>query len=88
MYFLHYAGESNERGFPVINLNCFKVPKIVFFFNILQGGLKAVVWTDTVQTIIMFGAMVVTVIVGTVRVGGVQEVWSRNQQGDRIEFFK
>lgn len=59
-----------------------------FFFNISQGGLKAVVWTDTVQTIIMFGAMVVTVVVGTVRVGGVKEVWSRNQQGDRIEFFK
>ncbi|XP_066143288.1 sodium-coupled monocarboxylate transporter 1-like isoform X2 [Euwallacea fornicatus] len=60
---------------------------VVCIFYTTLGGLKAVVWTDTIQTIIMFGALVITVIVGTIKVGGVQEVWQRNQQGERIEFF-
>jgi hypothetical protein len=27
-------------------------------FIILQGGMKAVMWTDTLQVIIMYGAMI------------------------------
>ncbi|CAG9768944.1 unnamed protein product [Ceutorhynchus assimilis] len=60
---------------------------MVCIFYTTLGGLKAVVWTDTVQTIIMFGALILTVIIGTVKVGGVREVWTRNLEGDRIEFF-
>lgn len=55
---------------------------------LLQGGLKAVVWTDTIQTVMMFGAVIVIVILGTNRVGGVAEVWKRNFDTGRIEFFK
>lgn len=53
-----------------------------------QGGLKAVVWTDTIQTVIMFGALTITVVIGTARVGGVLEVWKRSSEGGRIEFFE
>lgn len=55
---------------------------------ILKGGLKAVVWTDTVQTLIMFGALLFVIIMGTLSVGGFKEVWSRSEQGGRIDFFK
>ncbi|XP_066255129.1 sodium-coupled monocarboxylate transporter 1-like [Euwallacea similis] len=60
---------------------------IVCIFYTTLGGLKAVVWTDTIQTIIMFAALVITVVVGTIKVGGLQEVWQRNLQGGRIDFF-
>ncbi|KAG8224741.1 hypothetical protein J437_LFUL005310, partial [Ladona fulva] len=52
-----------------------------------QGGIKAVVWTDTLQTLIMFGAMILIVIIGTVSVGGPSNVWNLSLKGNRIEFF-
>ncbi|XP_066587746.1 sodium-coupled monocarboxylate transporter 1-like [Prorops nasuta] len=51
------------------------------------GGLKAVVWTDAIQTIVMFGGVIVVAILGTARVGGIAEVWKRNVDTGRIEFF-
>jgi insulin-like growth factor 2 mRNA-binding protein 1 len=54
----------------------------------LQGGLKAVVWTDTLQTFLMFGGVIIVMILGTVNVGGPGVVWERSQQSDRLEFFK
>lgn len=50
-----------------------------------KGGLKAVVWTDVIQTIVMFGAMVLVIVKGTLDIGGVGTVWIRNWQSDRIE---
>jgi Na+/proline symporter len=50
--------------------------------------LKAVVWTDTIQTAMMFGAVIAVAVLGTARVGGVAEVWKRNFDTARIEFFK
>ncbi|CAD1479882.1 unnamed protein product [Heterotrigona itama] len=52
-----------------------------------EGGLKAVVWTDAVQTIVMFGGVIVIAVIGTRQVGGFQQVWKRNRDTDRIEFF-
>ncbi|KRT79021.1 hypothetical protein AMK59_8383 [Oryctes borbonicus] len=52
-----------------------------------EGGLKAVVWTDTVQTVVMVGALVVVMIMGTMNAGGFTEVWKKNKDGGRIDFF-
>ncbi|XP_018569275.1 sodium-coupled monocarboxylate transporter 1-like [Anoplophora glabripennis] len=60
---------------------------IVCIFYTTLGGLKAVVWTDTVQTVIMFGALIIIIFMGTASVGGFSELWSRNVAGDRIDFF-
>ncbi|XP_018319368.1 sodium-coupled monocarboxylate transporter 1 [Agrilus planipennis] len=60
---------------------------IVCIFYTTLGGLKAVVWTDTVQTVVMFGALITVMIMGIVSVGGFEEVWSRSQEGGRIDFF-
>ncbi|KAJ8982518.1 hypothetical protein NQ317_018559 [Molorchus minor] len=57
-------------------------------FLTVKGGLKAVVWTDTVQTIIMFGALVIVICMGTASIGGFTEVWQRNLKGGRIDFFQ
>ncbi|XP_078050254.1 sodium-coupled monocarboxylate transporter 2 isoform X2 [Augochlora pura] len=53
----------------------------------LLGGLKAVVWTDAIQTIVMFGGVIIVAVYGTHRVGGFDVVWQRNRDTDRIEFF-
>lgn len=50
--------------------------------------MKAVVWTDTLQTVIMFGAMVWIVIKGIMNSGGLGQVWSDNWETDRINLFE
>ncbi|XP_046401187.1 sodium-coupled monocarboxylate transporter 1-like [Ischnura elegans] len=60
---------------------------IVCIFYTTLGGLKAVVWTDTLQTAVMFGGVITILVVGTIQAGGVAEVWRRNQVTGRIEFF-
>ena len=42
-----------------------------------MGGLRAVVLTDVVQTLILFGAVVVTIVLITVDIGGVGAWWPR-----------
>ncbi|XP_072937276.1 sodium-coupled monocarboxylate transporter 1-like [Epargyreus clarus] len=63
---------------PIVCLVC------IFYTSV--GGLKAVVWTDVVQTIVMIGAMVIVIIKGTFIVGGFQEVMKRNWDTGRLEF--
>ncbi|KAG8229118.1 hypothetical protein J437_LFUL009587, partial [Ladona fulva] len=61
---------------------------IVCIFYTSMGGLKAVVWTDALQTLLMFSGIISVVWIGTDAVGGFSEVWKRNEEGHRIEFFK
>ncbi|KAL6447754.1 hypothetical protein ACFW04_000123 [Cataglyphis niger] len=54
-------------------------------FAIGIGGLKAVVWTDFIQTFIMFGSMLLIIIKGTADVGGLSLVIRRNLESGRLE---
>jgi solute carrier family 5 (sodium-coupled monocarboxylate transporter), member 8/12 len=47
-----------------------------------------VVWADTLQTFAMIAAVVVVVIMGTIEVGGVGEVFRRADASGRLVFFK
>nr|CAH0110367.1 unnamed protein product [Daphnia galeata] len=58
----------------------------VCIFYTVVGGMKAVMWTDTVQVIIMFISMAVVVFKGDVDKGGSAAVWAANQASDRVEF--
>ncbi|XP_047002240.1 sodium-coupled monocarboxylate transporter 1-like isoform X2 [Schistocerca americana] len=58
---------------------------IVCIFYTCLGGIRAVVWTDVVQSLVMFGSVLVVIIKGTVDVGGLAVVWSRNVESGRIE---
>lgn len=60
---------------------------VVCIFYTTLGGLKAVVWTDTIQTLVMFAALIAVIIMGTISVGGIDEVWARSDQGGRLDFF-
>ncbi|XP_062555214.1 sodium-coupled monocarboxylate transporter 1 [Armigeres subalbatus] len=58
---------------------------IICIFYTCVGGLKAVVWTDVVQTVLMFGAMMLIIIKGTHDVGGLSVVMDRASKSGRIE---
>ncbi|XP_055027965.2 solute carrier family 5 member 6 [Misgurnus anguillicaudatus] len=48
------------------------------------GGLKAVVWTDVFQTVVMFIGQLAVIIVGVQQAGGVSDVWVKVRDGGRI----
>uniref|UniRef100_A0A8C2BTW6 Sodium-dependent multivitamin transporter n=1 Tax=Cyprinus carpio TaxID=7962 RepID=A0A8C2BTW6_CYPCA len=52
--------------------------------TLYTGGLKAVIWTDVFQTIVMFAGQLAVIIVGTHQAGGIAEVWKKAQNGSRI----
>ncbi len=49
--------------------------------------MKAVVWSDTLQIFLMMGSVIALVIKGVIDVG-IENVWERNMNTSRIEFFK
>lgn len=50
-----------------------------------KGGIKAVVWTDAVQSGIMFGTYILIMIKGTIDLGGLGVVIDRNMESGRLE---
>ncbi|CAL8148090.1 unnamed protein product [Orchesella dallaii] len=74
----------------VTGLNVYGCVVAIFFictFYTTVGGMKAVVWTDTFQVIIMFAAMLIVIFKGAHDVGGHAAVWEIGKAGGRIEFF-
>ncbi|XP_072313179.1 sodium-dependent multivitamin transporter-like [Eucyclogobius newberryi] len=45
------------------------------------GGLKAVIWTDVLQTLVMFSGQVAVIAVGVYQTGGPSEVWRKVVDG-------
>ncbi|KAF2894935.1 hypothetical protein ILUMI_11239, partial [Ignelater luminosus] len=64
---------------PIMSLIC------VFYTAI--GGLKAVVWTDTLQFSVTLCTLAFVLVLGTKSVGGLAAVLERSKLGDRLEFF-
>ncbi|KAK2499828.1 hypothetical protein MC885_009820 [Smutsia gigantea] len=52
------------------------------------GGLKAVIWTDVFQTLVMFLGQLAVIIVGSVKVGGLGRVWDVASQHGLISGFE
>lgn len=59
---------------------------VCVFYTVL-GGLKAVVWTDMLQVVVMIVAVITVTVLGTVQVGGPAEVWRKAREVNRIEFL-
>ena len=55
---------------------------------IFQGGMKAVIWNDVFQAIVMLGGLVAILIVGTHKVGGFGNVFDRLEKGQRLKFIE
>lgn len=60
---------------------------LICIFYTTVGGLKAVVWTDTIQGGVMILSSIVVAAIGTVHVGGWSAVISAAREGDRLEMF-
>ncbi|XP_053669659.1 sodium-coupled monocarboxylate transporter 1-like [Anopheles nili] len=75
--FNQVTGLSIHIVTPIVCIIC------VFYTSI--GGLKAVVWTDVIQSGVTLLALLAVLIRGTYAVGGPREVLERNIAGDRLE---
>jgi len=58
---------------------------LLYFYG--QGGMKAVVWADTVQIFLISASILALVIKGVIDIG-IENVWQLNLNSSRIEFFK
>ncbi|XP_033245195.1 sodium-coupled monocarboxylate transporter 1 isoform X6 [Drosophila miranda] len=57
---------------------------IICTFYTCVGGLKAVIWSDVIQSFVMFGSILVVCIKGTYDVGGLAVVLQRNEESGRL----
>lgn len=51
------------------------------------GGAKAVVYTDTFQSLVMVAGVIIVIVQGCVEVGGGANSWAIDYQNDRIQFI-
>lgn len=61
---------------------------VVCIFYTTIGGLKAVVWTDTLQFIVMLITMVVIVIMGIKSAFGLNNIMKEAAEGGRLDLLK
>ena len=62
---------------------------VICIFNLYyQGGIKAVIWTDVFQALIMVIGFVSISIQGTKKVGSYEKVWQTCLDNDRIDFIQ
>ncbi|XP_019875827.2 sodium-coupled monocarboxylate transporter 1 [Aethina tumida] len=59
----------------------------VCIFYTTIGGLKAVVWTDTLQFTITIGAMFTVFFLGINQANGITTVWNKALEGQRLDIF-
>ena len=57
---------------------------VVCLFYTVIGGMKAIIWTDALQTIVMTVGMIVVCIVGTIKLGGLSVVYEISNQGNHL----
>ncbi|XP_071444054.1 sodium-coupled monocarboxylate transporter 2-like [Hetaerina americana] len=75
----------------VTNMNVYVIVGIVFgvcVFYASVGGIKAIVWSDTLMFVILLVTMAALIIRGTGLDGGVATVWSDSLQTGRLEMFR
>ena len=51
-----------------------------------QGGMKAVVWADTIQLMIMVAGQLAILIQVTINQGGMTQIFNIAEEGGRINF--
>ncbi|RZB40467.1 SSF domain containing protein, partial [Asbolus verrucosus] len=59
----------------------------VCIFYTTLGGLKAVVWTDTLQFTVTIGAVITVFFLGVKSAGGFGAVWAKAIEGHRLDIF-
>jgi len=57
-------------------------------FSSFQGGLKAVVWTDAFQMVVMIVGFLTVLIQGSTYAGGLHNVLEQAENGSRLNIFE
>ncbi|XP_072144689.1 sodium-coupled monocarboxylate transporter 2-like [Dermacentor andersoni] len=76
---------GSVTGIPVwssILLNGF-----VCTFYTAIGGIKAVIWTDVVQMVLMFAGYIMVIVSGLQHLGGFENMWRIASDGGRVIFL-
>ncbi|KAG7158071.1 Sodium-coupled monocarboxylate transporter 1-like 7, partial [Homarus americanus] len=60
---------------------------VICTFYTSIGGVKAVVYTDVLQTSLMFLGLLAVVVICCLDLGGVGNVWTIADRGSRLQFF-
>lgn len=60
---------------------------VVCIFYCTLGGLKAVIWTDVLQMVVMLAGFAAVIIRGAVLQGGLTNIWEDARQGGRLVAF-
>ncbi|KRT80547.1 hypothetical protein AMK59_8462 [Oryctes borbonicus] len=74
----------------VTGLNVYAAVTVVYvvcIFYASQGGMKAVIMTDTFQAAVLVGSILLIVHLGEKYVGGAGSIWSQNYNTHRLEIF-
>jgi len=58
---------------------------LVCTFYTAIGGIKAVVWTDTLQMFIILAGLVTLIVMGSNEVGGMTAAWEMASEGGRVQ---
>ena len=61
---------------------------VVCIFYTAIGGMKAIVWTDALQTTVMIIGMIIVAVAGTYKVGGLSVVYEVSKKGHHLDFDK
>ncbi|XP_050436170.1 sodium-coupled monocarboxylate transporter 1-like isoform X1 [Adelges cooleyi] len=61
---------------------------VVCIFYTTVGGLKAVVWTDALQSVFTTVSVIAVIVLGFINIGGFGNMIKANADGDRLELFK
>ncbi|XP_064640524.1 sodium-coupled monocarboxylate transporter 1-like isoform X2 [Lineus longissimus] len=76
---------SQVSGLPMW-VSVLSIGLVCTFYTAL-GGMKAVMWTDVFQMLIVYAGLLAVVIQGVIMIGGFGEVWDRALEGGRIKFI-
>uniref|UniRef100_A0A8W8N8E9 Sodium-coupled monocarboxylate transporter 1 n=1 Tax=Magallana gigas TaxID=29159 RepID=A0A8W8N8E9_MAGGI len=82
--FLPGLAMESVTGFP--KWASIAVVAVVVVIYTMMGGIKAVVWTDVFQFVVMLTG-ILTLIIKICSVHGFQEVWNTASDGGRLQFF-
>ncbi|CAG9585478.1 unnamed protein product [Danaus chrysippus] len=74
----------------VTGLNTYLAVSVVYIvciFYASQGGMKAVIMTDTFQSAVLIGSLAAILALGSAQTGGFDYIWDYAQHTDRLHFF-
>ncbi|XP_070576145.1 sodium-dependent multivitamin transporter-like [Ptychodera flava] len=57
----------------------------VCVFYTAVGGMKAVIWTDVFQFLVIVGSLISVIVLGTIEAGGLENVWQISKRDGKLD---